>query len=128
TYLTDEALPDIGESYAGAKLWMNGWYVTETRTVISQEGKTLDYLPYANIGEAGKKRRQCYYVTGKLGLLTSEKEWHYQSDTLYYWQPGGGVPTGVEYKARNWGFDLRGISHVSITGLEFIGCEINADV
>lgn len=127
TYLTDEQLPDIGESYGGAKLWINGWYVTETRTVISQEGKTLNYLPYSDNGDAGKKRRRYYYVTGKLGLLTSEKEWHYESGILYYWQPGGGKPTNIEFKARNWGFDLRGTSHITIAGLEFVGCEINGD-
>ena len=30
---------------------------------------------------------------------------------------------GLEYKARNWAFDLRGKSNVVIVGFRFIGCE-----
>lgn len=128
TNLTDNALPNVPGGLVGAKVWINGWYITVTRTVTSHSNKTIGYPTYSDNGSTGKKRRRYYYVTGKLGLLTQEKEWHYESGTLYYWQPGGGVPTGVEYKARNWGFDLRGKSNISIIGLHFIGCEINADV
>ena len=72
---------------------------------------------------------QYYYITGKLGALTQAKEWHYENNTLYFWQEGGGTPTGVEYKARNWGFDLRGKSNTSIIGLHFVGCDpVNADL
>ena len=56
-------------------------------------------------------------------LLDADKEFFYRDGTLYFQQEGGGVPTNVEYKARNWGFDLRGKTGVRIIGVHFFGCE-----
>ena len=119
TSLTDNGLPQISGGLADAKIWLNGWFISQTSTIKSQAGNTINY----NSTIADPKFRKFYYITGKLGLLNVEKEWHYENNTLYFWQPGGGSPTGVEYKARNWGFDLRGKSNITITGLQFFGCE-----
>jgi hypothetical protein len=67
-----------------------------------------------------------YYVRGALGLLTAEGEFYYDEsqNKLYLWAPGGGVPENVEYKARNWGFDLTGKSHIHLKRLNFFACDI----
>lgn len=117
TSLTDGGLP--AGNFTGGSIFMTGWYISQTRPITSHSGSTLNYS--ATIADA--KFRKFYYITNDLDLLTTAKEWHYESNILYFWQTGGGSPTGVEYKARNWGFDLRGKDNVTIQGLYFIGCE-----
>ncbi len=124
--LTDNGLPNIPGGWAGGKIYIIGWFLAHTTNITSHSGTTIGF----NSGLGGDLRfLQYYYVTGKLGALTQAKEWHYESGTLYFWQEGGGPPTGVEYKARNWGFDLRGKSNVTVRGLQFFGCDpINGDI
>ena len=114
--ITDSSIP---ANVVGAKMWLNGWYITTTHTVTEQSGPTITYSP----GVSRDKERHYFYLTGKLNLLTTEKEWHYENGTLYFWQSGGGAPSGVEYKTRNYGFDLNGKSNITINGLQFFGCD-----
>ena len=102
----------------GATMFLNGWFLSETRTISSNSGNTVNFS-----GGTVSFVDKFYYVTNALSLLTQAKEWHYTGGVLYFWQNGGGSPTGVEYKARNWGFDLRGKSYVVIDGFVFTGCE-----
>lgn len=105
----------------GAKMWLNGWYVTYGATITGHSGSTLTFSPT----QTDVKKRKYYFLTGKLSLLDVEKEWHYESGTLYFRQVGGGTPSGtLEYKARNYGFDLSGKDYITIKGLEFFACEI----
>ena len=123
-YLDDPGLPLPAPGLAGATIVSNGWFPTETRTITSHSGNRLTFADIWNNTTTSKWIRKRYYVTGKLALLTIAKEWHYENGTLYFWQEGGGAPTGVlEYKARNWGFDIRGKSNITIAGLTFIGCD-----
>lgn len=118
TTIVDSGIPNIPGGWVGATIWVNGWYMTQTGKITSHSGSTISFTP----GQGDAKKRRFYYLTGKLGALTQEKEWHYESGTLYFWQPGGGSPTGVEYKARNYGFDLTNRSSITIQGLQFFGC------
>lgn len=118
TSITDAGLPDV--DITGGSVFITGWFIAQTRTITSSNGSST--IGYAATDQNSKFRRW-YYVTNDLDLLDAEKEWHYQGGVLYFRQTGGGSPTGVEYKARNWGFDLRGKSNVQIVGLTFKGCE-----
>lgn len=115
--LTDTGLPAI--NLTGASIWVQGWFIAQTRTITADNGSTLSYAAL----DQNPKFQRWYYVTNDLELLTDEKEWHYEGGVLYFRQTGGGSPTGVEYKARNWGFDLRGKDNTQIIGITFIGCE-----
>jgi gliding motility-associated-like protein len=119
TSITDNGMPSVPGGLAGGKVIVEGWFMTQMRNINSHSGNTITF----GGTDSNPWFRKYYFVTGKLGLLTQAKEWHYESGTLYFWQEGGGSPTGVEYKARNWGFDLRGKSNITIAGLRFIGCE-----
>lgn len=119
TSLTDAALPS---GLAGGWVMVNGWFLSETRQISSQSGATI-YYPALSIQNAVEHFRKRFYVTNKLVLLDSEKEWHYENGVLYFWQTNAGLPSGVEYKKRNWGFDLRGKTNITIKGLKFIGCD-----
>jgi hypothetical protein len=116
TTITDSGIP---ANVVGAKMWINGWYLSRTKTVTGQSGSTITFSPATDRA----KERHYFYLTGKLSLLNVAKEWHYESNTLYFWQPGGGSPTGVEYKARNYGFNLTDRSYITLKGFHFKGCD-----
>jgi hypothetical protein len=118
TSLQDNGLKWSG--LTGAQMTVFGWFWPVTRLITSQPStNTLNYSALNN----DMRYRRYYYISGKLQLLDTEKEWHYENGTFYFWQPGGGVPVAVEYKARNWGFDLRGKSDITVIGIHFKGCE-----
>lgn len=124
TSLTDASI--TGSAWVGGKIWMTGWFIAQSRTINSGSGNTINF----NSTNGDLRFSQWYYLTGKLAALSVAKEWFYDpaTTTLYFWQNGGGSPTGVEYKARNWGFDLAGKSYISIRGIEMIGCDINGNM
>lgn len=124
--LTSNGFPINSGGLTGATIVVTGWFITESRTINSHNGNQLNFNNIWNTGpndKAGEHIRKYYFITHHLGLLTQQREWHYEGGVLYFWQPGGGVPTNVEYKARNWGFDLRGRSGIVIQNLTFKGCE-----
>lgn len=118
-YLTDSAIP---QGLSGGWVCINGWFLPETERINSQSGPTIYFGDIINQDDEANFRQR-YYVTDKLILLDAPREWQYENGVLYFWQPNGGLPTGVEYKKRNWGFDLRGKSNTKIIGLHFIGCD-----
>lgn len=128
TSITDTVLGTIG-NVAGATLFMNGWFISGTRTVATHVGNVITFPAYFNNDAINVNFRKWWMVTNKLSLLTQAKEWHYEGGILYFWQTGGGSPSGtLEYKARNWGFDLSNKTGVIIKGLHFIGCECRGDI
>lgn len=122
--LTDPTLPIAAPGLVGATIVSNGWFMQEPRTITGHSGNSINFPNIWNDNPTGKWSRARYYLTGKLALLDTQKEWHYENGTLYFWQTGGGPPSGlIEYKARNWAFDIRGKSNITIAGLTFIGCD-----
>lgn len=115
----------------GATLVSNGWIAQESRTITGHSSNTISWTPGiwpsstpTDPNNTNNWMRKRFYVTNDLQLLNMAGEWHYQSGTLYYWQPGGGTISGtVQYKARNWGFDVRDKQNVTIKDLNFIGCD-----
>lgn len=69
-----------------------------------------------------------YYLFGSLLALDAEGEWFYDSAgmMLYLWAPGGVNPSSLplEYKRRQLGFDVNGLSYVEIVGFRFFGTSI----
>lgn len=127
TSLTDAGIPfnTSTSNLVGATLVSNGWFSQDTKTILTHPSNTT--VTYSNIWDntaTGQWTRARYYLTGKLFMLDAAAEWHYESGTLYFWQPGGGTPTGtIEYKARNYAFDARGKANFQIIGLSFTGIE-----
>lgn len=125
TNVTDASFPIAANGLIGATLISNGWFMQESRTITAHSGNQVSWaLSIWDNGPTGSWSRYRFYITGKLGLLDAASEWHYESGTLYFWQPGGGTPTGtIAYKARNYGIDARGKQNVTIIGMKFIGCD-----
>lgn len=118
TQVTDSGLPATG-NLAGAHITIMGWFFTQTRQISARSGNVITYPQVSTDLHFVK----WYRISNHLDLLTQANEWMYTGGILYAWQTGGGSPTGLQYKARNWGFDLRGRDNVVIQGLHFIGCE-----
>lgn len=115
--LTDPQNPT--QNVAGGQVILAGWFIFNCGTISSSSGTTLNYS-----GVNGNiKFRERSYVTGDLDLLDSQNEWHYEGGILYAYQIGGGSPTGLTYKARNYGFDLSNRSSIVIKGINFFACE-----
>jgi gliding motility-associated-like protein len=124
--LTQADFPIPSGGLVGKTIVTTGWFISESRTITSHSGNNIGWaggIWNTNPPQAGNQMRKFYYLTNALEFLTQQREFHYQNGTLYFWQPGGGTPTNVEYKARNWGFDLRSRSGIQIVGLTFKGCE-----
>lgn len=126
-YLIDTTIPTAYGNLTGATMVAIGWFWAMSRTIASHNTGTQQLNFNQNLhgtDDNGRMGRRAYWLTNHLNLLTDEKEWHYDpAGVLYFRQPGGGSPTGVEYKARNWGFDLRDRSHIHVYGIKFIGCD-----
>jgi chitodextrinase len=128
TFIID---PDLsGLTLQNAKVVTLGWFISESRTITSHSGNQINFAAVwdtptdASGDNPGVHVRKYYFVTGDLDLLNNEKEWHYDGTYLYFRQPGGGQISGtVEYKARNWGFNLMGKEYINIEGFTFNGCE-----
>ena len=137
----DDGLPNVPGGLAGAHCQVLCWYVPACAAVLSSSGSQFVVsgdMPNAPGGMMGRpaqlrqlwaihhKDQFRYWIRGALGLLTSEGEFYYDKgqNKLYLWAPGGGVPEKVEYKARNWGFDLTGKSYIHLKHLNFFACDI----
>lgn len=64
-----------------------------------------------------------YFLYGTLKALDAPGEWFFDrpAKTLYLWPPDGRNPTGrrLEGKVREYGFIVRGASHVHLDGVRF---------
>jgi hypothetical protein len=116
--LTDSAIPDIPGGWTGGTIWINGVWMSLTRDITGHSGSTLTLLDnYAFM-------KEWYYLTGRLGALDAEREFFYDGSYLYLWQPGGGSPANVEVKKRNFAFDLRGKSNITIKNIKIFAASV----
>jgi len=137
--ITNSNIPIIPGGWAGGFMHLQYYYLPSTCDIVSDSGTgTLGYVERYltgtrnNMSYHGKQVGNVltgalpiyFYLFGKLEALTAENEWFYDGTTLYFWAPGGGVPTDIEYKARNYGFDLTNRAHIELKGLNFFACDI----
>lgn len=131
TSVTDVAAStsSLGTLTGGGVIFINGWYLSGTRTITAHSGNVITWSPAysSNTPINNVNFRKWWKVTNKLSLLDIAREWHYEGGILYLFAQGGGSPTGIEYKARNWGFNLENKSGITIKGLTLIGCEVRGN-
>jgi hypothetical protein len=125
TTISDSNIPNIAGGWNGATahIWSgSNPFGHQTATVTSSSSGQVT-TNFSNSGtcpvlcaQAGGK----YYLVGKLGALDSAREWFYDStaQVLYFWAANGGLPSNVTVKQRDYAFDLRGKSNVTIQGLK----------
>ena len=118
--ITDPEIPNISGGWAGGTIWVNGWYVSQTRSIMAHTGTQISVS--GNI--IADNKSDFYLLTGKLGALDVGDEFFYDGAQLYLWQLGGGSPTNVEVKKRNYAFDLNNKSYITIRKINLFAATI----
>jgi len=118
--VTDSDIPDISDGWTGGTIWVNGWFISQTRSITAHSGTQITMS--GDIIDS--KFRKHYYLTGCLGALDVQKEFFYNGTQLYLWQPDGGSPANVEVKKRNYAFDLSGKSNITIRKIKLFAATI----
>ena len=130
--INDASMPNI--DWSGAIVRVFGGtnpYANQTGTVTSSSSGQVRFdTPNWNscpmLCSAPGAR---YILIGKLAALDSPGEWFYDAGAqqLYLWSSAGGVPSNVTVKQRDYAFDLRGRSNVTIQGLNLFASTIVMD-
>ncbi|MBP3962605.1 fibronectin type III domain-containing protein [Paenibacillus lignilyticus] len=127
TQVSDSGLTQAAGYYTGARIWVdapNHWVAQTSVITNSAVGSvTFNTVPSDAVPGAGSR----YYLYGKLNLLDTAKEWYYSAGTLYLQAPGGGSPTNVEVKARQYAFNLANKSYIQIKGLKLFASSISTN-
>jgi hypothetical protein len=134
SHIFDSTLPS--GDWVGAKihLWSGADpFGHETGTVTAAGAGQISI----DVGQTGTCPSICpvkggfYYLFGSLGALDAEREWFYDSDssTLYFIAPGKVDPNtlDVRFKRRQYAFDLRGKSGVTIQNINIFASTIVTD-
>ncbi len=133
-HILDSNLPSV--NWAGAKIHL--WSGTnpfghETGDVTASGSGRINI----DVGQAGTCPSICpmiggfYYLFGTLSALDTPREWFYDSDArvLYFIAPGGVDPSTLDVRAkqRQYAFDLRGKSGVTIQNIAIFASTIIMD-
>ena len=132
--IVDQSLPAL--NWAGAKihLWSGSDpFGHETGVVTSSGSGRLS----VDVGQTGTCPSLCpvkggfFYLFGILEALDTEREWFYDSNsaTLYFMAPGKVDPSTLDIrsKQRQYAFDLRGKSGVTIQNITVFASTIVTD-
>jgi hypothetical protein len=134
TMVVDSNLPNIDWTGAKIHLWSgtDPWSPQTGAVTASGAGQvsfSVDGASYSPPIEpiAGGY----YYLFGILGALDTQKEWFYDSKAkvLYFWAPGSLDPNTLDVRAkqRQFAFDLRVKSNVTIQNVDLFASTINTD-
>jgi hypothetical protein len=134
THIADPKLPHIDWTGAKVHLWSGSDPFGHETGVVTASGSgkiTID------VGQTSTCPYICpvvggfYYLFGTLAALDAEREWYYESKsgTLYFMAPGGVNPNTVDVRAkrRQYAFDLRGRSNVTIRNISVMASTIVTD-
>jgi hypothetical protein len=133
-HLVDQNLPPGDLTGAKIHLWSgSNPFGHQTGTITSSKPGEIAI----DIGNTGICPVICpveggrYYLFGALGLLDNEREWYYDSNlkTLYFMAPGKVDPNTIDVrsKRRQYAFDLRGKSDVTIRNISIFASAIVTD-
>ena len=130
--LHDPELAQTGIDWTGATAVLNvaHQFWTWSRPVLNHSNGSDTFEYRIKMNEFHSRRTHwwaddAYYLVGKLEALDSPNEWFLDRDgTLYLWAPDGGDPSErqVTVKTRDYAFQVKGVSHVRISGFHFFGC------
>lgn len=128
--LTDPAGAWVGATieFAAGQEWV---FQSGTITASSPGSLTFTYTPLAPYDAQTPANGNRYYLTGSTQALDAPGEWEldHSTGTLSFLSPNGATPraSSLEFKHRQFGFDLSGLSYVNVTGINLFACTINTD-
>ncbi len=105
-------------------------WVAQTGTVTSSAPGSIQFNWHYRGSTYYPKAGNRYYLFGLLSLLDTPSEWFIDAKAglLYLWPPQNDSPVNhvVEAKQRDYGFDLSGLSYITVQGLSLFACAINS--
>jgi hypothetical protein len=133
-HIMNSKLPAINWTGAKIHLWSGvDPFAHETGVVTSSgEGQiSIGSVETATCPDICPRPGGYFYLFGILGALDVEGEWYYDanSQTLYFMAPGKANPNNIDVrsKQRQYAFDLRGKSGVTIQDISIFSCSILTD-
>ena len=136
TYATvyDPNLPNLDWTGATLQMWSgSNPFAHQTATVASGSGGqiTTDFTNTGVCPSLCAVPGGRYALVGKLAALDAPTEWFYDAAAklLYLWAPGSANPAALRVyaKARQYAFDLRGASNVTIRNIRIFASTVITD-
>ena len=133
TTIYDSALTQGANYWVGATIHFTPGqkWVAYTATVTASGPGYVTFAYTAQSADAAVGAGTSYYIVGKLSALDSPGEWYYDSNSglLSLWPSTGDNPAldAVEAKHRLYGFNLAGVSNITVQGVNLFACTINTD-
>ena len=133
TTIFDSALTQGNGFWVGAIIHLNPGqqWVAYTATVTASGPGFVTFAYTAPSTYAAVGAGTSYYIVGKLSAIDTPGEWYYDPTTglLSLWPSTGDNAANdlVEAKHRLYGFNLAGVSNVSVQGINLFACTINTD-
>ncbi len=122
--LTYNSFPALGDMTGAVAYFAGGWVALSANVTggnLNGSNKKLNIsFPESDAKvEPGGGNDNKFRLVGKKSFLTAQNEWYYDAGAhqLYVWAPGGGAPTSVYAKMRNYAFDLRNLSYINVTNV-----------
>ncbi|MEI7730490.1 MAG: family 43 glycosylhydrolase [Verrucomicrobiota bacterium] len=130
--ITNAALNQPPGYWTGASLHiaLGKVWIFETLKVAAS-GPGWIQFPFHEGTDYQPREGNPFHLTGKLSELDAPGEWFYDpaSRRLHFHPPADADPAQhrVEFKARQFAFDLRGRSHIALSGLKLFAATIVMD-
>jgi hypothetical protein len=132
--IVDNKLPSVDWTGAKVHLWSGSDpFSHQTGKVTSSKVGRIGI----DVGQTGTCPAICpasdglYYLFGTRNALDVEREWFYDasSTTLYFMAPGGANPNNIDVrsKQRQYAFDLRGRTGVTLANISIFSATIITD-
>ncbi|HEY2587176.1 MAG TPA: carbohydrate-binding protein [Tepidisphaeraceae bacterium] len=131
--ISDSNLTQPAGFWNGAVIHFNPgqqWVAYEATVTASGPG-FVSFTYTAPSADAVVSAGTTYYLVGKFGAIDSPGEWYYNPATqTLSLDPSTGDNAAnhlVEAKHRQFGFNLAGLSQITVRGINFFACTINTD-
>lgn len=133
---TSFTVDDLGgfpnDKWNGAKVKFHvNDYTFATRTITDFDSGSGTITFDSPVGIVNLKQENGYYIYDTLEALDQPGEWYKAdgSSTLYYYAEPGQDPNDldIEFKRREFGFNLNSRDHIHIEGIEFRGVSLDTN-
>ncbi|HEX8345029.1 MAG TPA: right-handed parallel beta-helix repeat-containing protein [Actinoplanes sp.] len=132
--LTYNNFPAFGDLTGAVAYFAGGWVAlsaTVTGGNLSASNKRIN-LSFPKSDDKvypGGGNNNMFRLVGKKAFLTGDNQWYYDpaARRLFLRAPGGGPPANVFAKKRNYAFDLRGRSNITVAGINVFATTITTN-
>jgi len=128
--MSDSNLSSFPDGFFDGALFHGAWsYGAHTGRVVSSIDSNLSLQLTYPAWHWYNMPGSPYYLIGNYNLLDKEGEWYYNNNTqeLFLWVPGGGMPYNVEAKKRDYALNLSSLLYIDIQGIDLHSATLITD-